>query len=334
MSRPLFWPGALAPAAFAPPSRAPLRPVPRGASRLPALAAPRRDRTALGIAAILAGTAAFPLSDLASQSLIPALPPLEVTWLRYVVFLAVLLPLLLRRGAGALRTRRPGMQLLRGSASCVSTVSAILAFKFMAVPEATAIGFAAPTVVTVLAVLVLGERVGLRRWGAGLLALAGVLIIVRPGSSSFCLAALIPLGGAVASAVTAIATRLNRDDAAGTTLLYTALLGTAALSALVPGVWQTPSLAQLGTALVVGVFGALGTLTQVLAYRLAPASLLSPFTYVQLVCASLFSFLLLGTVPGPGTLLGGAVIAFSAVYTGLTERSGAEPAAPEAVAAA
>ena len=138
----------------------------------------------------------------------------------------------------------------------------------------------------------------------------------------------------MASAGAVIATRLNRADAPGTTLLYTAAIGTAVLSALVPFAWQAPSLPQLGVALVVGAFGALGTLLQVLAYRFAPASLLSPFTYVQLVCASLFSLLVLGTVPGPGTLLGGAVIALSATYTGLQERRQTRTAVPEAVAAA
>lgn len=324
MFRSSSWSGAAAPVRFAA--------VPFPPPRARSTAAPRRDRTALGIAAILAGTVLFPLSDLASQSLIPALGPVEVTWLRYMVFVAVLVPVLLQGGFGALRTRRPGLQLLRGAASCLATVSAIVAFKFMAVPEATAIGFVAPTVVTVLAVVVLGETVGLRRWAAGLAALLGVLVIVRPGTSSFCLAALIPLGGAVASAVAVIATRLNRADAPGTTLLYTAAVGTAVTSALVPFVWHAPSPAQLGVALAVGVSGALGTLLQILAYRLAPASLLSPFTYVQLVCASLFSLVFFGTVPGPGTLLGGAVIALSATYTGLQERRQSRAEAIQAAA--
>ena len=303
-------------------------PVPRFASialpygrarRKPDRSRAGADRTAWGVLAILAGTVAFPLSDLAAQSLTQSLPALEVAWLRYIVFLMAVLPLLMR-GTGALRTARPGLQVLRGTMSACSTIAAIVSFKFLPVAESTAIGFIAPVVVTALAMMVLGEKVGLRRWGAALAAFVGVMVIVQPGGASFRPAALIPLAGAVASAVAVIGTRLSKNDAPGTTMLYSALVGTVILSGLVAFDWTTPSAAELQVALLVGGFGALGTLMQVIAYRLAPASLLAPFTSMQLIWAGGLSFLFVGAVPTAGMLAGSAIIGASAIYTGYRER--------------
>lgn len=294
------------------------RAVPRPAPAAPSGVA-RGDRTALGVLAMLASTVAFPLSDLAAQSLMASLPSLEVVWLRYLVFILAVCPLLARRGT--LRSNRPWLQVLRGATSAGATLAALVAFKFLAVAETTAIGFVAPVIVTALAALVLKETVGPRRWGAALAALAGVLIIVQPGAGSFRPAALIPLAGAAVSAVTVICTRLNKTDGPGTTLAYSALVGGALLSALVILDWRTPTLPELGVALVVGLFGALGSLLQVLAYRFAPASTLAPFTYTQLIWASGLSFVILGAVPGPAMALGSAVIAASAIYTALRERA-------------
>ena len=278
-----------------------------------------RDRTLLGILAILASTASFPLSDLAAQSLMPALPPLEVAWLRYLVFFTAALPLLCR-GRRALVAARPGLQVLRGVASALSTLAAILSFKFLPVAETTAISFVAPVIVTALAVLLLGEKVGPRRWGAAFAALAGVFIVVQPGGDSFRPAALIPLAGAVASAVAVIGTRLNREDSSSATILYSTAVGTLMLTGLVLFDFKMPDQAQVRTILVVGGFGTLGSLMQVVAYRFAPASLLAPFTFTQLLWASGFSFLFLGTAPSLGMMVGGSVIAASALYTAYRER--------------
>lgn len=296
------------------------RPIASPPQRIaPTPAAAGVDRTAIGVIAMLASTVAFPLSDLAAQSLMASLPSLEVVWLRYMVLLLAVAPLLARRGT--LRSSRPGLQVLRGTTGALATIAALVAFKFLAVAETTAIGFVAPVIVTALAALVLKETVGLRRWGAALAALVGVLIIVQPGAGAFRPAALIPLAGAAVNAVTVICTRLNKSDAPGTTLAYSALVGGALLSALVVADWQTPTWPELGVALVVGLFGALGSLLQVVAYRLAPAATLAPFTFTQLIWACGLSFVVLGAVPGPAMVLGSAVIAASAIYTAMRERA-------------
>jgi drug/metabolite transporter (DMT)-like permease len=315
---------AWAPAVASAPSARPFARSPGRRRRLappaPATTKAGADRRLLAIAAILASTVAFPLSDVGSQILMKTLPPMEVAWLRYFVFFLSVLPLLARGGI-VLRSAQPGLQVLRGAGSALSTLCAIISFHYLAVPTTTAICFVAPVIVTALAAVVLKEAVGVRRWAAALVALAGVLVIVQPGSDSFRLEALIPLAGALASAVAVICTRSNTADGSGTTMFYSGVTGLVIITGfMIPG-WQTPTMAEWGLALLLGLFGTLGSLLQVLAYRLAPASLLSPFTYTQLIWASGLSFLLLGIVPGVAMAAGGTLIALSAIYTGFRERA-------------
>ena len=281
-------------------------------------AAARPERTLVGVLALLACTALFPVSDTAAKILTSDLPPLEVAWLRYFVFMVMTVPILLR-GSKVLATERPKLQVGRALASATSTVIAICSFGFMPVAESTAIGFVAPVVVTAMAAMFLGEKVGLRRWTAALVGLAGVLIMVQPGTSAFQLASLIPLCGSLASASSTIATRMAKAERPDTTLLYSAVIGFAILSVLVLFHWQTPSWPQVAIGAVVGFFATLASLMQVYAYRHAPASLLAPFTYTQLIWASGLGFLVFGTVPGPAMLCGAAVVAASGIYTAWRE---------------
>lgn len=283
------------------------------------VAAPAADRKLLGILAIIGGTICFPMSDIMAQSLMGALPPLEVAWLRYCVFFGASLPLLLRGGA-VLRSARPGLQILRGTMTCAATVAALVAFKSLPVPDTTAIGFVCPIFVTALAGLVLKEAIGLRRWLASLVALGGVLVIVQPGAAAFQPVALLPLFGAAAAALAVICTRVNRGDDPRTTILYTTGVGTLLLTGLASSDLVMPTLAEAEVILAVGLCGAAGSVLQVIGYRLAPASLLAPFTYLQLLVASGLSFVLLGAVPHASMALGAAVIAGSAVYTAYRER--------------
>ncbi len=278
----------------------------------------RPERTAVGILALLASAALFPVSDVVSKVLTASLPGIEVAWLRYLVFVVMTVPLLLR-GGGVLRTARPGAQVGRAVAAAASTSLFIVAFGVMPVANATAVGFMAPVVVTALAALVLREKVGIRRWSAALVGLAGVVVIVQPGGSTFALASLIPLCGSIASASAVIGTRLVKDDRPETTLLYAALIGFAVVSVLTAFVWQTPTWNQVAVGGITGFFATLASLMQVYAYRNAPASLLAPFSYTQLLWAAGLGYFVFGTVPGPAMLCGAAIIAASGIYTAWRE---------------
>ncbi len=277
------------------------------------------ERKLLGIAAILACCALFPVSDTAAKLLTATLPPLEVAWLRYLVFVIVTAPMLLRARGAMLATRRLALHAGRACAATLSTVLAIVSFSLLPVPDATAIGFVAPIIVTGMAAFLLKERVAPRRWAAAVVGLAGVLVIVRPGTGAFVLASLIPLLASFASATSSIATRLVRHERADTTLFYAAAIGFALLSIPVAFVWRTPTWGDAGIGAVVGIFAALASLAQVFAYRHAPASLLQPFTYSQLLWASGLGFLVFGALPGIATALGAAIIAASGLAAAWSE---------------
>ena len=293
----------------------------RRPASLPAVevaASAKPERTLVGILALLASTALFPISDTASKVLTASLPSIEVAWLRYLVFVIMTVPLLLR-GRGVLRTARPALQVGRAMASAASTVLFIVAFGVMPVANATAIGFLAPVVVTAMAALFLREKVGVRRWSAALVGLAGVMVIVQPGGSTFDVASFIPLCGSIASALAVIGTRLARNERPETTLFYSAVAGFAVISVLAAFTWQTPSWNQVAIGGIVGFFATLASLMQIFAYRNAPASLLAPFSYTQLVWAAALGYFAFGTVPGPSMLLGAAIIAASGLYTAWRE---------------
>ena len=278
----------------------------------------RPERPLVGMLALLAGSALFSMSDVVSKVLTASLPGIEVAWLRYLVFVIMTAPLLLR-GRGVLRTARPGVQIGRAVAAAASTSLFIVAFGVMPVANATAIGFMAPVVVTAMAALILREKVGIRRWSAALVGLAGVIVIVQPGGSTFEAASLIPLCGSVASATAVIGTRLVKDERPETTLLYAALIGFALVSVLTGFVWQTPTWNQVAVGGITGFFATLASLMQIYAYRNAPASLLAPLSYTQLLWAAGLGYLAFGTVPGPAMLCGAAIIAASGIYTAWRE---------------
>ncbi len=283
-----------------------------------AAAAAKPERTVVGILALLASVALFPVSDTASKVLTGTLPGIEVAWMRYLVFVVMTVPLLLR-DRSLLRTKRPGLQAGRAVASAASTALFIVAFGMMPVANATAIGFLAPVVVTAMAALFLRETVGVRRWAAALVGLAGVMVIVQPGGSSFTLASLVPLCGSVASALAVIGTRLARDERPETTMLFQAVVGFIVVTALAVFDFHVPSWNEVAVGCIAGFFATVASLMQVFAYRHAPASLLSPFTYTQLMWAAGLGFLVFGTVPGPSMICGAAIIAASGIYTAWRE---------------
>lgn len=288
-----------------------------------------RDEPGRGIPLLLGSVTLFSVSDALTKRLGETLPAVELAWLRYATFLAIASILLLRApGQRMLRSRVPRLQILRGLGVIASALMFITGLQYLPLAEATAINFVSPVFVTVLSVLFLGERAGWRRWSAIGVGMLGMLIILRPGSDAFTLAALLPIGSAAAwaSAVT-VTRRIGAVDAPETTLFWTAGVGFAVVTLLLPvlallgpaGV-TLPSLSQIGLGLLVGLFSAAAQYLVVLAYRAAPASVLAPFSYTQLLTSGLLGVAMFGHVPDGWTLLGAAVIAASGLYMAHRER--------------
>jgi drug/metabolite transporter (DMT)-like permease len=209
----------------------------------------------------------------------------------------------------------------RGLCVAISSILFVYGVRRMTMAQATTINFLSPILITILSVPLLGETVGPRRWAAVGAGLLGMLVVVRPGLGGFQPAALFGVGGAFCWALALIITRrIAISDAAETTVLWSAGIGATVLTAILPfeAVW--PNRWQLALSLLLGVLASGGQWAVILAHRLAPASLLAPFFYTQLLWVTVLGFLVFGNLPDRWTLVGAGIIIASGLYTVHRER--------------
>jgi drug/metabolite transporter (DMT)-like permease len=216
-----------------------------------------------------------------------------------------------------MRSARPGLQIVRGLMLVSTTICNFMAFRYLQLDEALAILFATPFLVAVLAGPLLGEWVGWRRWTAIAVGFFGVLIIIRPGiSGGMQWAALFSVAAAVFYAAYGITTRMvSRGDPSETTLFYGNLVAVAVMAPLLPFVWSGPvSWLDLALMAAMGALGSASHYLLIAAHRRAPASVLSPFIYTQIVWAVALGYLVFANVPTRWTLIGSAVVIASGLY--------------------
>jgi drug/metabolite transporter (DMT)-like permease len=252
-----------------------------------------------------------------------------LVWARYTLhFLLMLVFVAPSMRAELVRTANPRLQILRALALLATTGCGIAAFRVLPLAEATAVVFLAPLLVTLLAGPMLHERIGANRWLAVLVGFGGVLLVVRPGTGLNLVGILWALGGAFSYALYQILTRrLSHAEHPLRLLFYTALVGTVVMSAALPWFWVDASPEPLQWLLIasLGLYGGVGHFLLIRAFRLAPASTLTPFTYVQLVWAALLGWLVFGNVPDAVTAAGMAVIAAGGLWLALGERRARRP---------
>jgi drug/metabolite transporter (DMT)-like permease len=297
--------------------------LPLPEKKSPARAAPgRADRPFRGIALILASTVFLGASDVTAKYLSATLPSIEIAWIRFLVFALIMSPAMIPGSPlFALRSHRPGLQMMRGVTLLASSLLFISGLRFLPIAEASATGFVSPLFVTALSIVFLGEKVGVRRWLATAVGLIGVLIILRPGSGAFHPAAFFPIVSALAWAGTLIMTRMmSGSELALTTMTYSSIVGVCILSALVPFVWVAPSWQDILFGIFIGVASTAGQWIVVLAFRYADASVLAPFSYTQLLSVSILGFVIFGELPDIWTVTGAAFIVASGLYTAHRER--------------
>jgi drug/metabolite transporter (DMT)-like permease len=287
----------------------------------PAVAA-RADRPLRGIALLLLSSVFLGTSDATSKYLSKTLPSIEITWIRFLVFALIMLPAMVPGSPlFALRTERPALQVTRGVALLGSSLLFISGLGFLPIAEASATSFVSPMFVTALSIFFLGERVGLRRWLATAVGLMGVLIVLRPGTSAFHPAAFFPVASALAWASCLILTRrMSGQERAMVTMTYSSIVGFVVLCALVPLVWVRPTWHDILFGTIIGLASTIGQWIVVLAFRYAGASVLAPFSYIQLLWVTFLGFVIFGEVPDVWTITGAAVIVASGLYTAHRER--------------
>ena len=272
-----------------------------------------------GILIFVAATICFSTSDTMAKVLSAHLPAVEIAWIRYIVFV-FLASMLVRRSGLGIHVRKPAWHVLRGLGLVGSAIFFMLSLQSLPLAEAATIGFASPLLITILSVPFLGEVVGRRRWAAVIIGMMGVLVVVRPGSAAFQPAALFGLASSLSWAVATILTRKMSGQHAAAMLLWSAVVGLIVLTALLPLVYVQPTLWEVGFAVILGVVASTGQYLMVFAYRHAPASLLAPFAYGQLLWAVIAGWLVFRTLPDMWTLAGGGIIAASGFMAARSER--------------
>jgi drug/metabolite transporter (DMT)-like permease len=246
-----------------------------------------------------------------------------VVWARYAGQMVVTTPIAWHRGGpGFWRTHHLRVQLLRSLCLIVATSCFFGALRFLPLAEGSAISFLAPMFAIVLSYPILGERPTRGRWIAALAGFAGVVILVRPGSAVFHPATGLLVLAAISNALYQLLTRKLPRDSAHTTLFYSALVGTAVLSAAIPFVEMPGELAMrdAGFFVVLGLLAGLGHGLLIAAFLRAPASLVAPFTYIQMLWATFYGYAVFGQLPDGLSAVGMAVIVASGVGLVLHER--------------
>ena len=246
-----------------------------------------------------------------------------VLWLRYAGQMAIVTPFAWRNaGAGFWRTRRLGLQLLRSAALLAATALFFAALRFLPLAEASAITFLAPIIIVVMSHLWLHERPNRARWIASMSGFIGILIVLRPGSAVFHPATLMLVGTAFFNALYQVLTRKLVDESVHTTLFYSALVGAVGLTLALPwaGSAELPDLRTGLLFLLPGLFAGLGHWFVISAYLRAPASLLTPFTYLQMIWATLYGYLIFGQLPDRWSSLGMAIVLASGLLLALQEQ--------------
>jgi drug/metabolite transporter (DMT)-like permease len=265
----------------------------------------------------------FTLLDGSAKWLVGSMPVIMVVWLRFVMHAliggAVLFPM---RGLALVRTRYWRWHLVRAAMFVGMTGINFWALQYLQLTVTSSIFFTVPILIALMSAALLGEKLDRGRWAAILVGFAGVLVIVRPGSASFHPAMLGSLANAVLYSVFMLTTRRLAAYESPETIQYLPAVGAAVL--LTPfalAAWQWPASALEWTiACLLGALGATGHYLLALAHRYAPASVIAPFLYQQVLYMALFGYVVFGDVPAPAVWLGAGIVVASGLYLFYRER--------------
>lgn len=289
------------------------------------LPAPREDRRLFAIGIVLSSYVFFTLCDTAAKWLtLSGMPPLQVGFIRYATQLAFVLGMTLpRQGFEVFRTQAPVLQIIRAAMLLGMTAFNFFALVYLPLTVTSAIAFGMPLLITALSVPLLGEQVGWRRWMAILIGFAGLLIIVQPGGDTFHWAVFLALGSISCGALYFILTRKLAGTSSTLTMqLYGGLVGTLVLLPFALGNWVWPQNGWTWIAFFgVGLAAMTGHSISIIAHRFAPASVLAPFAYSQIIWMTLSSWLIFAEPPTIWLFIGGPIVIGSGLYIWLRERA-------------
>lgn len=264
---------------------------------------------------MVASTACFAGMALTIRFAADQLHAFEIAFFRNFFGLLFALPILLRTGTAVMRTRRMNLYLFRCVIGLCAMLTGFWSLIHLPLAEAIALSYTTPLFVTILAVLVLGEVVRIRRWSAVVVGFIGTLVILRPGLQELSFAAMIALASAALSASAAISIKfLSRTEAPDAIVIYMVLIMTplSLLPALPVWIWpQGMSWAWLAAT---GFLGTAGHMLMTRAYQLGDVSALQPINFLQLPIVATLAWWLFNEQVDQWTLIGAAIIFSSTLY--------------------
>jgi drug/metabolite transporter (DMT)-like permease len=302
--------------------------TPRGRHPEPLRGIP--GNTALGALLTMLAMLCFAAMDAISKSLVVDYSVGQMMWIRYALLCLFAWFIVRRRGLrAALKSRRPGLQILRSLIAVIEGAMFVLAFRYLPLADTHAVAATSPLIVIALGVFFLGERAGLTRWLAVAAGFTGVLLIVRPGFRTFDWALLLPLGGAALWAGYQLLTRLaSRSDSADTSLLWSAIVAFVATSFVGPLDWTWPTPLAWALMIVVAAMGAVAHYALIKALDYAEAGAIQPYSYTLLVWVTVLGAVMFGDFPDGWTIAGAGVIVASSLYTWREDRRRTSAATP------
>jgi drug/metabolite transporter (DMT)-like permease len=284
----------------------------------------RLDPVVRGLLWSMAAGLQFVVLNTLMRGLTLQLAPFQTQFLRYLMGLLVMLPLVLRSGATAYRPRNIGGQFLRGAVHTFGLALWFLAIPHISIADTTAIGFTGPIFIMLGAAWAFGERMRWERWLAALIGFAGVLIVVAPklsgagGGYSLLMLASSP----VFAASFLITKGLTRYERPAVIVLWQSITVTVLSLPLALLAWQAPTMLQWVGFLICGILGTSGHYCLTRAYAVADISATQSLRFLDLVWASLLGWLVFSDTPSRSTLIGGVVIIASTLWIARREARG------------
>lgn len=282
----------------------------------PSLSIRPRENVALGIVYVCASMVLSAVMSVGIKWLSDLYPAVELTFFRSLFgFLPVFVFVRRGGGVGTLRTQRPWSHFLRSTVWVASFICSFLSLHFLTLANAVAFSFLAPLFMTILSVPMLGERVGIHRWGAVIFGFVGVLFMARPDGAVFQLGTIFGIANALFWAVGSLSVRqLTRTESTASITFYTHLFSTLLLGIALPFFWLPPNWLDLLAMAGLGLLGGISQYWTTQAFSYAPASAVAPFNYTQMIWAVVFGFIVWGDLPTLHLMIGVALVVASGLY--------------------
>lgn len=275
-----------------------------------------------GAAYVLLGTLFFTVADTYSKFLSQTFSVLLVVWARYAIpLLMLLLAWKFGKFSPRLGLQRWRVHLIRGLLLLAATLFIVSAMKKISLANAQTISFVHPIALTLLAALLLKETVETKQWLAILIGFFGILLIIRPTLDGINVYSLLPLGMAVCYAFYQILTRLvAQHEAPESALFYVMATGTFVTSFFIPYEWSDMDIMTAFSFVVMGAASGLGHLCMTQALKTCQASQIAPFTYVQLIWATVAGIWIFGDYPDMWNLAGMSLVVIAGMWVLRTHR--------------